>query len=167
MNKQKPNRFLPSLVPRWIEQINYSGDDFSQYYVASWRFFRCSPVERSNHAYIRDHLLDVGAVEGQVITPTFTDEVMGARYYVMVRDDFERGLRMAEMFAKRIAAKGSLDPASEAAIDQKSIRHTWNSSTMLSKILMCSEAGISLFSARSPKFPERHADALYAALGEA
>jgi hypothetical protein len=38
---------------------------------------------------------------------------------------------------------------------------------MLSKILMCSEAGISIFAARSTKFPERHADALYAALGEA
>ena len=158
--------FEPLYIQRWIEQVNYDGLPFDGYYVASWRFFRCSPVERSNHEYIKAHLKDSGAAEGQVIFPVFTDEVHALRYYVMVRGDFTKGLRMADMYAKRIIDKGSLDPENESQMDRNSIKHSWNSASTQGRINMCRDAGISIFAARSKRLPAKHADKLYAALSE-
>jgi hypothetical protein len=162
------SKFVPCNIPRWFEQINYEGDSFDGYYVASWRFFRCSPVERSNHEYVKQHLKDSGAEPGQVIFPVFTDEVMGCRYYVMVREDFAKGLRMADMYAKRIETKGSLDPENESKMDRKGIKTAWNSSELQGRINMCRDAGISIFAARSQRFPEYggYAERIYSALSE-
>jgi len=153
-------------LQKWIEQINYSGELFLDYYVASWRFFRCSPVERSNHDFIKEHLQDSGFAPGQVVFPTWTDEVMGFRYGVLVRQDFEKGLRMADMYARRIAAKGSLDPEGELRADQKSIRHSWQVCGLQARIELCKDAGISIFAARRENFPIQHAPKLYAAMSE-
>ncbi len=159
--------YTPTHIKPWIEQINYTGEDFSEYYVASWRFFRCSPVEKSNHEYIREHLLDSVIVnEKVVITPTFSDEVMGFRYYVMVHREADRSLRMADMFAKRIAAKGSLDPENEVKVDRKSIHYSWGQFSLLAKVNMCKEAGVTIFAARNKKFPRQHAAKLYAHMTE-
>lgn len=158
--------YKPDHLKPWVEQINYEGEDFSNYYVASWRFFRCSPTERSNHDYIKEHLNDSGGKEADVISPTFTDEVMGFRYYVLVHKDFERGLKMADMFAERVERKGSLDPENEARVDRKSIKHSWRMFALLARITVCRDAGISIFAARSNVFPEKHAEKLYASMTE-
>ena len=50
--------YKPQYLKRWVEQINYIGENFDDYYVAAWRFFRCTPLERSNFRYIREHLRD-------------------------------------------------------------------------------------------------------------
>jgi hypothetical protein len=166
MHTPTPPSFEPQHIERWYETVNYDGSNFDGYYVASWRFFRCSPLERSNHEFIKQHLKDSGAAEGQVIFPVFTDEVMGLRYYVMVRGDFAKGLRMADMYAKRIADKGSLDPENESQMDRQGIKHAWQSSGLAARVNMCRDAGLSIFAARSKKFPARHADKIYAALSE-
>lgn len=138
--------FIPKHLKRWIEQINYEGTNFDDYFVAGWRYFRCSPVERSNFAYIKEHLLDCGQ-EG-VILPVFTDAVMSCRYYVMVHKDCERGLRMADMFAERIKRKGVLDPDAEKQIDAEAVALTWRKSQLHTRVLLCQEAGVSPFIAR-------------------
>lgn len=83
-----------------------------------------------------------------MITPVFTDAVMMCRYYVMVHKDFERGLRMADMFAERIARKSVLDPEAERAIDQAAIALTWKKSLLATRVSLCQEAGVSVFLAR-------------------
>lgn len=140
--------YIPRHLKRWFEQVNYEGGDFTDYYVAAWRYFRCSPVERANFAYIREHLSDCGADEAQVIFPVFTDAVMSCRYYVMVHKDCERGLRMADMFAERIKRKGVLDPDAEKQIDAEAVALTWRKSQLHTRVLLCQEAGVSPFIAR-------------------
>jgi len=76
-------------------------------------------VERSNFAYVKEHLADCGlGAETLIINPVFTDAVMSCRYYVMVHQSFDRGLRMADMFAERIRRKGVLDPDAEKQKEQ-------------------------------------------------
>lgn len=140
--------FIPRYLKRWIEQVNYEGKSFDGYYVAAWRYFRCSPVERSNFAYIREHLADCGADETQVIFPVFTDAVMSCRYYIMVHQDYTRGLRMADMFAERVNRKGALDPEAEKEIDLAAVANTWRKSQLPARVSLCQEAGVSPFVAR-------------------
>jgi hypothetical protein len=45
-----------------------------------------------------------------VIEVTSGDECLIARYQILVHKDYERGLRMAEMFAQRQIDKGYVDP---------------------------------------------------------
>src|SRR5882672_11735680 len=135
----------PKHLRRWFDQINFEytedGDSLTDYYVASWRYFRCSPVERSNFAYISDHLRDCGASQDQVIFPVFTDEVMACRYYALVHKDFDRGLRMADMFAERIKRKGTLDPESERQMDKESVSSSWKKKQLSTRVSLCQEAG--------------------------
>lgn len=150
--QQESEMYQPKHIRRWFDQINFEytdeGDTLTGYYVAAWRYFRCSPVERSNFAYIREHLGDCGSVGDQVIFPAFTDAVMACRYYILVRSDFERGLRMADMFAERIARKGALDPDAEKRIDQEAVALTWRKSKLATRVALCQEAGVSVFAAR-------------------
>jgi len=158
--------YKPTHIFPWFETINYTGTLFTDFYVASWRFFRCSPMERSNHDFVKENLLDSGAAPGHVLTPTFTDEVMGFRYYVLVHRDADKALRMADMYAKRILFKGSLDPENELRVDRKTIHCTWAQCGVPARMSICKEAGISIFASRSNEFPQRYATELYAALSE-
>jgi hypothetical protein len=123
-------------------------------------------MERSNHDFVKENLLDSGAAPGHVLTPTFTDEVMGFRYYVLVHRDADKALRMADMYAKRILFKGSLDPENELRVDRKTIHCSWAQLGVAPRINLCKEAGISIFAARSDEFPQRYAKELYNTMSE-
>lgn len=155
-------------IQRWVEQVNYTGKNFDGYYVAAMRFFRCTPVERSNYEYAQNILSDVGASPGQVLFPKFTDESMLCRYYILVRDDFEKGLSVADMLAARVKRKGSLDPDREDEINERGVRTQWERSELYGRMLLCRDAGVSVFAARNEKFPYTHRDAakLYELLTE-
>lgn len=140
--------FKPKHIRPWFEQVNYQGENFDDYYVVIFRFFRCTPVERANFNFIREHLKDSGAPVGGVIFPNFTDEIMGRRYYVMVRKDCAKALRMADMYAERIKRKGSLDPEAEDVQNRKAIWRTWKTRSLISRVNLCHEAGVSCFLAR-------------------
>jgi hypothetical protein len=140
--------YKPKHIPRWLEQINYEGRDFNDYYVAIWRFFRCSPRERANFRYIKEHLKDSGVPADSVLFPSFSDELMMCRYYILIHKDCDRALKMADMFAERIKRKGALDPESEAEIDAGSIANSWHKMSLAVKVGLCKEAGISIFVAR-------------------
>lgn len=148
--------YTPKYIHLWVEQVNYEGKNFDDYYVAAWRFFRCSPRERSNFRYIKDHLKDcgvpagafLGEETGAVIFPSFSDELMLCRYYILVHKDCDKALRMADMFAGRIKRKGSLDPDSEAEMDIASITNSWHKMSTAAKVGLCKEAGVSVFVAR-------------------
>jgi hypothetical protein len=148
--------YVPQHISRWYETVNYLGENFDGYYVASWRLLRCGPTERANHDYIKAHLLDsVPSDQSHLIQVChFSDDVYTSRFYVLVHESCEKALRMADMFAKRVKAKGSLDPEGERAQDLKGIKNAWRSAKLRAKIRMCSEAGISIFVARREQFPE-------------
>jgi hypothetical protein len=148
--------YAPKHLKKWVEQINFDGDNFDNYYVAYWRFFRCSPLERSNFRYIRDHLREHNLPEGALIFPAFTDEVMLCRYYIMIHEDCDKGLRIADMFARRVAADGSLDPESEVRLDAEAMDHRWHRMNRRARILMCAEAGVSIFLSRAKDFPAQN-----------
>jgi hypothetical protein len=167
--------YTPNHLEKWVEYVNYTGDNFDEYYIASWRFFRCSPVERSNFAYIKDHLKGCFTVpsaaeeQGLLIFPTFTDEVMSCRYYILIHKSQDKALRMADMFAERIERKGSLDPEQEIEMDRKASRLTWNKSRLVSRYRYCKDAGVSIFAARRTIFPDNEpalAEKLYGYLSE-
>lgn len=140
--------YTPKHLKKWIEYVNYTGNNFDDFYVANWRFFRCTPTERSNFKYIKDHLRDCGVPEGMVIFPSFTDELMMCRYYILVHKDCERALRMADMFAERVERKGSLDPEAEVQLDRAAVTKCWHFKSIDARIGLCREAGISIFAAR-------------------
>lgn len=140
--------FTPKHLKKWVTFINYTGQEFDDYYIANWRFFRCTPVERSNFKYTKDHLKDCGAADGDVIFPSFTDELMMCRYYILIHKDADRALRMADMFAERVERKGSLDPEGEALMDSAAITKCWRFKSIAARIGLCREAGISIFMAR-------------------
>lgn len=158
--------YKPMHIKRWIHQINYSGETFHDYYVAAWRFFRCSPRERANFDYIRLHLADSGADDDSVIEVSFTDAVMGFRYAVLVHESADKALKMADMFAKRVEKKGSLDPENEIIVDRKSIRHTWARCGLEARVHLCREAGVSIFAARKQTIPEKYAAEIYTYMSE-
>lgn len=141
--------YQPKHIKRWREQINFTGDDFTDYYVVLFRFFRCTPLERSNFNYVREQLSDCGiGSETLVILPTFSDEVMMSRRYIMVHHTFDRGLRMADMLVARIKKKGSLDPEAEQQLSWTGITKSWRLKNLASRVALCQEAGVSVFAAR-------------------
>lgn len=141
--------YQPKYLKPWREQINYTGENFDDYYVVLFRFFRCTPLERSNFHYVREQLSDCGVgSETMVILPTFSDEVMMSRRYIMVHKDFDRGLRMADMLAARIKKKGSLDPEAEQQLSWTGITKSWRLKNIPTRVALCQEAGISIFAAR-------------------
>lgn len=147
--------YQPKHLKPWYEQINFEaapGHNFDDYYVAIWRFFRCTPLERSNFKYIKEHLLDCGNPAG-VIFPSFTDEVMMCRYYVMIHRDNEKALRMADMFAARIKLKGSLDPEGEKQIDVIHSQRQWKMATTETRASLCKEVGEPETSAANDAIP--------------
>lgn len=107
--------FKPTIIQPWIFQTNYQGSDYRGFYVAAMRGFRCTQRERQDFQYVREQL--EGLMSPDVITVTFGDECLIARYLVLVHGDFEQGLKMAEMFAKRLARKGYVDPESKSLDD--------------------------------------------------
>jgi hypothetical protein len=107
--------FKPTIIQPWIFQTNYQGSDYRGFYVAAMRGFRCTLRERQDFQYVREQL--EGLVSPDVITVTFGDECLIARYAVLVHKDFEAGLKMADMFAKRLAKKGYIDPESRSIDD--------------------------------------------------
>lgn len=140
------DKFQPKHIKRWFEYVNYEGENFDSYYIAAWRFFRCTPLERANFKYIKTHLQDCG--DTGVIFPMFTDEVMMRRYYILVHEDSTKALKMADMFAERIKRKSSLDPEAEFQLNWEGIIKLWHLRSMQSKIDLCNEAEISIFAAR-------------------
>jgi hypothetical protein len=112
------------IIRRWLHQNNFEGTDYSDYYVGAQRLFRANLTDRHNFEYIREHLHDLeggiyisepnaaGEVKAgvNVIDVAFEDECLIARYMVLVHKDFAKGVRMAEMFAQRLADKGYVDP---------------------------------------------------------
>lgn len=145
--------YQPKHLKIWREQINYEGQNFDEYYVAAWRFFRCTPLERSNFKYIKTHLHDCGSREG-VIFPAFTDEVMLIRYYILIHQDNEKALRMADMFAERVTRKGSLDPDGERELDHSHSQRQWKVSTIAARVSLCREGGVSIFASRRDMIPD-------------
>lgn len=139
--------YKPKHLKRWIEQINYTGANFDEYYVAVWRFFRCTPLERSNFKYVREHLRDCGDTSGYV-EAAFTDEVMMCRYYLLVHETADRALKMADMFAGRVKQKGSLDPDGERELDLAAVTKIWHMKSIAGRVELCQEAGVSIFAAR-------------------
>lgn len=154
--------FRPKHLKPWIEQINYEGQNFDDYYVAIWRFFRCTPLERSNFKYVKAHLLDCGDTGG-LLFPSFTDEVMMCRYYVLIHKDNTKALRMADMFAARVKLKGSLDPEAEKQLDDSHSQRQWKMSTIEKRQDLCREAQVPEDAANSDTIP----DALIELLSEA
>ena len=146
-------KYTPKHLERWFERVNYEGKNFDDFYVAAWRFFRCSPVERSNFNYIKEHLSDCGAQDGHVLFPVFTDDVMSLRYYALVHAECEKGLKMADMLVARAKLKGSLDPEGEHEVDQGSVARQWALSSVKARVGCCQEAGVSVFAARRDEFP--------------
>lgn len=140
--------FKPKHILRWREQVNYTGENFDQYFIAYWRFFRCTPMDRANFKYIKEHLLDCGTSPGQIIFPAFTDEVQLCRYYILIHEDAERALKMADMFGERVHRKGSLDPELEQAMNWAGICKSWRLKSLQGKVDICKEAGVSIFAAR-------------------
>lgn len=138
--------YKPKHIKPWREPVNYEGENFDDHYVAIWRFFRCTPLERSNFKYVKEHLSDCG--DSGVIFPKFTDQVMTCRYYIMIHKDSGRALKMADMFAERIKRKGSLDPALASQLNWDAVVKLWHFMKLPSKISMCHEAGVSIFAAR-------------------
>jgi hypothetical protein len=111
--------FKPKWIEPWYEAANYQGEIYADYYVAATRFFRCNPMERFTYQYIRENLKDSvpesykllpGFPPEPVIEVAFQDECLVARYQVLVHKDYGKGLRMADMYADRIALKGYVDP---------------------------------------------------------
>jgi hypothetical protein len=104
-----------NLIQPWVEQSNYEGTTYKDYFIGAQRFYRAAPLDRLSFQYIREHLhgacYDSGLNPQDVIDVAFQDDCLVARYMVLVHKDFARGLRMAEMFARRIADKGYADPA--------------------------------------------------------
>jgi hypothetical protein len=102
------------LIRKWIYQNNFEGTDYSDYYVGAQRLFRANLTDRHNFEYIREHLHGIRELKvtytPDVLDVTFEDECLIARYMVLVHKDFAKGLRMAEMFAQRMADKGYIDP---------------------------------------------------------
>jgi hypothetical protein len=101
----------------WREMSNYVGTNYSDYLIAAQRLFRCSKLEQATFAYIREHMHDLegesyGTYPSGVLDVTFQDECLVYRYMVLVHKDFAKGIRMAEMFADRLDAKGYVDPDS-------------------------------------------------------
>jgi hypothetical protein len=152
--------YKPKHLERWYERVNYTGENFDDFYVAAWRLFRCTPVERSNFAYIKSMVSgsfedpQTAREDGILVHATFTDEVYLARYYVLVHHTCDRALRMADMLAERVSRKGSLDPESEKSMDINSVRKTWKRSELLARIRLCSEAGVSIFASRHDTLPD-------------
>jgi hypothetical protein len=109
------------------------------------RFFRCTPLERSNFLYVRDHLRDCGDV---FVEAAFTDAVMTARFYLLVHETADRALKMADMFAARVRQKGSLDPDGERELDAAGISRLWHMRSLAGRVELCREAGVSIFAAR-------------------
>ncbi len=106
------------MIQRWQATVNYEGTDYSDYYVAAQRMFKCSRHEAATFAYIRAHLNECAEVRGlNVIEVTWQDEAYISRYAVLVHKDFERGLRMARMFDERLATKGYVDPEATDDMD--------------------------------------------------
>lgn len=155
--------YQPKHLQRWHELINYSGDSFDDFFIVHWRFFRCTPVERSNHKFIQDHLSDCGNTDG-VEFVAFSDAIMLLRYYILVHKDNDRALRMADMLVERMQRKISLDPELEQRMQDESMRRQWNQATLKKRVLYCREAGISIFSARRHSLPT--AASLHRILGD-
>ena len=102
---------------KWVELSNYEGTNYSDYLIAASRLFRCSKLEQATFAYIREHMQGLegesyGTYPSGVLDVTFQDDCLVARYLVLVHKDFAKGVRMAEMFADRLDAKGYVDPDS-------------------------------------------------------
>lgn len=110
-------------LQKWVEAANYQGTVYPDYLVAAHRFFRCSKLEQATFAYIREHMHGAAGEGGidpncakypglKVLDVTFQDECLVYRYAVLVHKDFAKGVRMAQMFADRLDAKGYVDPES-------------------------------------------------------
>jgi hypothetical protein len=152
MELRKFSSGTPRHIRPWVEYVNYQGDNFDGYWVAAWRFFRCSPLDRSNFKYIKDHLLQCGNREGIELV-TFSDALMLCRYYILVHESNQKALRMADMFAERIKRKGSLDPDMEVNINARAIQTKWRKSTTRARVEYCRESGVSVFAARRDTLP--------------
>jgi len=118
------------IIRRWLLQNNFEGTDYSDYYVGAHRLFRASANDRHNFEYIREHLhgIDIEKIPSPVLDVAFEDECLIARYMVLVHKNFARGVRMAEMFAQRLATKGYVDP--EASISDEEDNEAWASTQL-------------------------------------
>jgi hypothetical protein len=110
--------FKPKWIEPWYEAANYEGLNYADYYVAAIRFFRCNPMERFTYQYIREQLQGLLMPAPLVIEVAFRDECLVARYHILVHKSCEKALRMAEMFADRIARKGYADPDTAEMSDE-------------------------------------------------
>jgi hypothetical protein len=151
--------YQPKHLQRWQELINYQGDNFDGYWIAHKRFFRCTPTERSNARYIKEHLQDCRNTEGLVFA-SFTDSIMLLRYYILIREDNEPALKMADMLAERIKRKGSLDPDMEQRMREEGVQRAWKQASLKRRVNYCRESGVSIFAARRSTPPESVAEAL-------
>jgi hypothetical protein len=122
------------IIRKWIYQNNFEGTDYSDYYVGAHRLFRANPNDRHNFEYIREHLHATSIQDiqptypAEVLDVAFEDECLIARYMVLVHKDFAKGVRMAEMFAQRLATKGYVDP--EASISDEEDNEAWASTQL-------------------------------------
>lgn len=163
--------YQPKHLRKWREPVNYvslNGRVYDDYWIGAMRFFRCSPVDKANYAYIKDLLLDCGAQPGEVFEEKFSDEVLLKRFYLFIAPDCERALKMADMLAERVLRKGSIDPPMEVKHDGECVRQGWGNMSNRQKILMCLEAGLPWSVAKNRTFPEHlpDSDSLYRLLSE-
>lgn len=145
--------FVPKHLERWAEQINYEGSNFDDYYVASWRFFRCTPVERANFKFIKARLAEHNLPAWAILYPAFTDEVMGVRYYAMIHKDCEKALRLADLWAARARNGVALDPQAAEDIDRRGMEKHWSLSSVAARLKYCQDCGITIFAARRKSLP--------------
>lgn len=148
--------FTPRHVKHWIEKINYIGRDYSQYYLAAYRHYRCSPFERDTFAHIRDHLHDLGAEASQVIDVTCSDALLQARFYVLVHQDFERGLKAADMFAQRLWDKGTLLPENDYTLEVHADERPFNAADVTGHFAIVPGTNTTFTSRRKRQMSEKH-----------
>lgn len=145
--------FKPKNIERWQELINYEGMNFDDYFIACWRFFRCSPLERANFKYIKARFAEHNLPAWAVIYPSFTDDVMSVRYYILIHKDCEKALRLADLWAKRSKDGSALDPVAAEDMDRRGMEKHWTLSSVAARVRYCQDCGITIFAARRKALP--------------
>lgn len=157
--------FTPKHLEPWVEQINYEGQNFDDYYVAAWRFFRCTPAERANFKFVKARLQEHNLPAWAVICPAFTDEVCLVRYYILIHKDCQKALRLSDVWAARTKLGEILDPTMAETLDRKGVHKHWKMSNVSTRVRYCQEHQLSIFAARRNELPD--SQSLFEQLSEA
>ena len=153
-------------LQRWHALVNYDGIDYDTYYIAAARMYSCSRIERDEFAHVRESLKDCGA--RGVIDVTCSDELLHARYYVLVHEDSARAMKMAEMFAARRHNKGYILPeedAGDGAFESR-VRELMSPAPVTGHFSLIPETGSTITHVRKKQISSRHEAAIRRVIAE-